>query len=327
MKRREFITLIGSAAAWPFMARAQQQALPVIGFLSSETPTLLANPLKSFRQGLNEAGYVESQNVVIEYRWVEGQNDRLPALAANLVHRRVSVIAVPVTTPGALAAKAATTTIPIVILTAGDPVALGLVDRLNRPGGNVTGITSLGEELAAKRLELMHELMPSAATMALLVNPANAALTASTTKEVQAAARTLGLQLHILQASTESEFDKVFATVAQLRASALVIAVDSFFTGRREQLAALAFRHKVPAIYQSRDFAEAGGLMSYSASLSEALRLVGLYTGRILKGEKAADLPVQQATKVELIINLKVAKALGLTMPPSLLVRADEVIE
>ena len=251
----------------------------------------------------------------------------MPALAANLVHRRVSVIAVPVTTPGALAAKAATTTIPIVILTAGDPVALGLVDRLNRPGGNVTGITSLGEELAAKRLELMHELMPSAATMALLVNPANAALTASTTKEVQAAARTLGLQLHILQASTESEFDKVFATVAQLRASALVIAVDSFFTGRREQLAALAFRHKVPAIYQSRDFAEAGGLMSYSASLSEALRLVGLYTGRILKGEKAADLPVQQATKVELIINLKVAKALGLTMPPSLLVRADEVIE
>jgi putative ABC transport system substrate-binding protein len=329
MRRREFISLLGgaAAAAWPLTARAQQRALPVIGVLSSESPALFANLLDTFREGLREVGYVDGQNVVIEYRWAEGQNDRLSALATDLVHRRVRVIAVPVTTPGALAAKAATTTIPIVIFTAGDPVALGLVESLNRPGANITGITSLGEELAAKRLELMHELMPSATMVALLVNPANPALTASTTKEAQAAARTLGLQLHILQASAEGEFDTAFARLAELGASALVIAVDSFFTGRREQLAALAFRHKVPAIYQTRDFAEAGGLMSYSANLREALRLVGLYTGRILKGEKPADLPVQQATKVELIINLKVAKALGITVPNTLIVRADEVIE
>jgi putative tryptophan/tyrosine transport system substrate-binding protein len=262
-----------------------------------------------------------------EYRWAEGQNDRLPALATDLVHRRVRVIAAPVTTPGALAAKAATATIPIVFFTGGDPVALGLVASLSRPGGNITGVTSLGEELAAKRLELMHELMPSATIMALLVNPANTALIASTTKAAQIAARALGLQLHILQASTEGEFDTVFATLAQLRASALVIAVDSFFTGRREQLAALALRHRMPAIYQSRDFAEAGGLMSYSANLREALRLVGIYTGRIVKGEKPADLPVQQATKVELIINLKVAKTLGIIVPNTLIGRADGVIE
>jgi putative ABC transport system substrate-binding protein len=327
MRRREFITLLSGVAAWPLSARAQQPALPMIGFLSSESPAVFANLLDTFRQGLREVGYVEGQNVVIEYRWAEGQNDRLPALATDLVHRGVRVIAVPVTTPGALAAKAATTTIPIVIFTGGNPVALGLVDSLNRPGGNITGITSLGEELAAKRLELMHELMPSATIMALLINPTNSALAASTTKVAQAAARTLGLQLHILQASAEREFDTVFARLAQLQASALVIAVDSFFTGRREQLAALAFRHKVPAIYQTRDFADAGGLMSYSANLREALRLVGLYTGRLLKGEKPADLPVQQATKVELIINLKVAKALNITVPNTLIGRADEVIE
>jgi putative tryptophan/tyrosine transport system substrate-binding protein len=327
MRRREFITLLSGLAAWPLTARAQQPALPVIGFLSSESPALFANLLDAFRQGLREVGYVDGQNVAIEYRWAEGQNDRLPALATDLVHRRVRVIAAPVTTPGALAAKAATATIPIVFFTGGDPVALGLVASLSRPGGNITGVTSLGEELAAKRLELMHELMPSATIMALLVNPANTALIASTTKAAQIAARALGLQLHILQASTEGEFDTVFATLAQLRASALVIAVDSFFTGRREQLAALALRHRMPAIYQSRDFAEAGGLMSYSANLREALRLVGIYTGRIVKGEKPADLPVQQATKVELIINLKVAKTLGITVPNTLIGRADGVIE
>jgi len=327
LRRRELITLLGGVAAWPLTARAQQPALPVIGFLSSESPALFANLLDAFRQGLGEVGYVDGQSVAIEYRWAEGQNNRLPALATDLVHRRVRVIAVPVTTPGALAAKAATTTIPIVILTAADPVALGIVDSLNRPGGNITGVTSLGEELVAKRLELMHELLPSAAIMALLVNPANTALTASTTKAARAAASALGLQLHILEASSEREFDTIFVALAQLRASALIIAVDSFFTGRRKQLAALASRHRVPAIYQSRDFAEAGGLMSYSANLRDALRLVGLYTGRILKGEKPADMPVQQATKVDLIINLKVAKTLGITVPNTLIGRADEIIE
>ena len=327
MRRREFITLLGGVAAWPLTTRAQQPALPVIGFLSSELPALFANLLDLFRQGLREVGYVDGQNVAIEYRWAEGQNNRLPALASDLAHRRVRVIAVPVTTPGALAAKAATTTIPIVILTAADPVALGIVDSLNRPGGNITGVTSLGEELVAKRLELMHELLPSATIMGLLVNPANTALTAPTTKAARAAASALGLQLHILEASAEPEFETIFGALGQLRASALVIAVDSFFTERRKQLAALASRHRVPAIYQSRDFAEAGGLMSYSANLSEALRLVGLYTGRILKGEKPADMPVQQATKVDLVINLKVAKALGITVPNTLIGRADEIIE
>ena len=327
MRRREFITLLGGVVAWPLTARAQQPTLPVIGFLSSESPALFATMLDAFRQGLGEVGYVDGQNVAIEYRWADGQNNRLPDLATDLVHRRVRVIAVPVTTPGAVAAKAATTTIPIVISTAGDPVALGLVGSLNRPGGNITGITTLGQELAAKRLELMHELMPSATTMALLINPANIALAASTTREAQTAAHTLGLQLHILQASTEREFDTAFATLSQLRASALVIAVDSFFTAHRERLAALASRHLVPAIYQTRDFAEAGGLMSYSSNLREALRLVGLYTGRILKGEKPADMPVQQATKVDLIINLRVAKTLGITVPNTLVGRADEIIE
>jgi len=328
MQRREFIKLIGgTAAAWPLNARAQQSPMPVIGFLGSESPALFASPLRIFRQGLSEVGYVEGQNVAIEYRWAEGQNDRLPALAADLVHRQVSVIVAPATTPGALAAKAATATIPIVIFTAGDPVALGLVASLNKPGGNITGTTSLAGELAPKRLELMHELMPTASGIALLINPTNPALAASTMRVVQVAAGNLGLQLHILHASTESEFDTAFAMMIQLQASALVIAVDSFFTGRREQLAALALRHRVPAIYQYRDFAEAGGVMSYGGSLTDAFRLVGLYTGRILKGEKPADLPVQQSTKAELVINMKAARTLGLTVPPTLLARADEVIE
>ena len=328
MKRRDFITLLcGAGVTWPLAARAQQPAVPVVGFLSSESPVLFANALRIFRQGLSETGYVEGQNVAIEYRWAEGQNDRLPTLAADLVRRQVSVIAAPATTPAALAAKAATATIPIVILTAGDPVALGLVASLDHPGGNITGAASLGGELAPKRMELLHELMPTATMMALLVNPTNPALAESTTREVQAAARTLGLKLHILRASAESDFDTVFATMLQLKATALEIAIDSFFTARREQLAELALRHRVPAIYQYRDFAAAGGVMSYGGSLTEGYRLVGLYTGRILKGEKPADLPIQQTTKVELIVNLKTAKALGLDVPATLLARADEVIE
>jgi putative ABC transport system substrate-binding protein len=326
MRRREFITLLGGAAVWPVAARAQQTLMPVIGFLGSDSPALSVSHLRFFRQGLSETGYVEGENVAIEYRWAEGQNDRLPALVADLVRRQVSVIAAPGTTPAALAAKAATTTIPIVFFTAGDPVALRLVASLNHPGGNLTGATSLGSQLALKRLELLHELMPTTTVMALLVNPTNPALAEATAKELLDASRSLGLRLHILHASTERDFDSVFAALVQLRASALVIAVDSFFTGRKEQLGALALRHGIRAIYQSRDFAAAGGLMSYGGSLTEAYRLVGLYTGRILKGEKPADLPVQQVTKVELVINLKTAKTLGLTIPPSLLLRADEVI-
>jgi ABC-type uncharacterized transport system substrate-binding protein len=326
MKRREFVALLGGVAAWPVALRAQA-SMPVIGFLGSESPALFASPLRFFRQGLREAGYVEGQNVAIEYRWAEGQNNRLPALAADLVRRQVNVIAAPGTTPAALAAKAATTTIPIVFFTAGDPVALKLVASLNRPGGNITGMTSLGGELAPKRLELLHELMPTATVMALLVNPTNPALANSTASQLQATAAILGLRLHVLHASTEGEFDSVFADLVRLRASALVIAIDSFFTGRRERLGALALRHRIPAIYQYLDFAAAGGVMSYGGSLAEPYHLVGVYTGRILKGEKPADLPVQQATKVELIINMKVAKAFGLEVPPGLLVRADEVIE
>jgi len=327
MRRREFFSMLTGAASWSLAARAQQAVKPVIGFLGSESLARSATLLPFFRQGLGELGFVEGQNVEIDYRWAEGRNDRLPALAADLVRRDVSVIAAPATTPGALAAKAATATIPIVIFTAGDPVALGLVASLNRPGGNVTGTTSLAGELAPKRLELLRELLPTATGMALLVNPTNPVLMASTTRETQAAARTLGVKLHILEAGVEREFDSVFAKLAELRASGLVIAVDSFFTSRREQLAQLALRHRLPAIYQSRDFAQAGGVMSYGGSLADGFRLVGLYTGRILRGDKPADLPVQQITRIELIINLKAAKSLGLTAPPALLARADEVIE
>jgi putative tryptophan/tyrosine transport system substrate-binding protein len=327
MRRREFIGLLGGAGAWPLAARAQQPAIPVIGFLSSESPALFASFLGVFRQGLSEAGFVEGQNVAIEYRWADGQNERLPILAADLVRRQVSVIAAPGSTPAALAAQRASATIPIVILTGGDPVALGLIASLNRPGGNVTGVTSLGRELAPKRLGLLHELVPTATVMALLVNPTNTALTESTTRDVQAAAHTLGLQLHVLHAGSEGDFDAVFSSLIELRASALVIAVDSYFTVRREQLAGLALRHGMPAVYQYRDFAAAGGVMSYGGSLAEGYHLAGLYTGRIIKGEKPANLPVHQVTRVELVINLKTAKALGLVPSPSLLGRADEVIE
>jgi len=322
MNRREFIMLLGGAVAWPLAARAQQ-AMPAIGFLGSES---FEDRLRAFRQGLRDTGYVEGNNVAIEYRWAEGQNDRLPTLAANLVRIRVTVIATPDTT-AALAAKAATTTIPIIFFTAANPVEIGLVANLARPGGNLTGVTTLGLEVGPKRLELLHELVPAATTMALLVNPTSLALSERTTRDLQTAGRALGLKIHVLHASTEREIDSAFATFAQLQAGGLVIGPDAFFTSRAEELAALALRHRVPAIYQFREFVEAGGLMSYGTDLTDGNRLTGVYTGRILKGEKPADLPVQQSSKAELIINLKTARALGLTVPLPLIGRADEVIE
>ena len=325
LRRREFISLLGGAiAVWPLAVRAQQ-TMPVIGFLGSESPDQYAYRVRAFRQGLSETGYVEGRSVAIEYRWANGHNDRLPALAADLVRSQVNVIAA-TSTPVGPAAKAATATIPIVFVTASDPVAAGLVASLNRPGGNLTGVTGLGMELGPKRLELLHELVPTATILALLVNPTSP-IAETLTKDLQAAARTLELQLHVLHASTERDFDAVFASLVELRAGALVIAADVFFTSRSEQLAALTVRHAVPTIYQFREFAVAGGLMSYGTSPTDAYHQAGIYTGRILKGEKPGDLPVQQVTKVELIINLKTAKALGITFPITLLGRADEVIE
>jgi putative ABC transport system substrate-binding protein len=326
MQRRTFMFLVGAAAGWPLPPRAQP-AIPVVGYLGSESVDLSAGRLGSFRQGLAEAGYVEGKNVTIEYRWAEGRNDRLPALAADLVRRQVTVIVTIGSTPAALAAKAATTTIPIVFQLGSDPVAVGLVASLSRPGGNVTGVTNLNSALGPKRLELLHQVAPTATAVGLLVNPTSPNLTESSSKDLQAAARTLGLQLHVLHATTEGDFDTAFAKLKQLQAGALVIGPDAFFIGRSERLGALTLDHAVPAITLYREFAAAGGLMSYGGSAKDADRQAGIYAGRVLKGERPSDLPVQQTTKVELVINLKTAKALGLTVPQALIARADEVIE
>jgi putative ABC transport system substrate-binding protein len=327
MRRREFITLLGGAAAWPLAARAQQSAMPVIGFLSTASPDSYAIRLHAFRQGFKDAGYVEGQNVAIEYRWAEGQNNRLPVLAAELVHRQVDLIVAGGGTPSAVAAKAATAAIPIVFEVATDPVKIGFVASLDKPGGNLTGVANLNVEIGPKRLELLHELLPKVTVVAVLVNPANPALFEPFVRSLQTAASGLGLELHVLNASTERELDTVFAALVQLKAGALVIGPDTFFNSHIEQIAALAIGHAVPAVYQYRPFVEAGGLLSYGSDEAETYHQVGLYAGRILKGEKPADLPVVQSTKVELIINLKTAKALGLTIPLPLLGRADEVIE
>jgi putative ABC transport system substrate-binding protein len=328
VRRREFITLLGgSVAAWPLSARAQQRATPVIGLLGSESLDLWAGRMRVLHQGLSETGYIDGQNVAIEYRWAEGHNDRLPALAADLVHRQVTVIAAPGSTPATLAAKAATSTIPIIFWIGGDPVELGLVASLNRPQGNLTGVTTLNHGLVAKRVELLHEIVPGASSIAVLVNPTSPTLTRTTIEEAQAAARSFGLHLHILNASTERDFDVVFANLIQLRAGGLVIGTDTFFSSRLEQLAALSVRHAVPTVYHFREFAAAGGLIAYGGSLAEAFRGTGVYIGRILKGEKPADLPVQQVTIVEMYINLNTAKALGLDIPLPLIGRANEVIE
>jgi ABC-type uncharacterized transport system, periplasmic component len=327
MRRRQFIALLGGAVvSWPLAARAQQ-TMPVIGYIGTGSRESDAFRLPSFHQGLSEAGYVAGRNVAIEYRWAEGQNDRLPALAADLVRRQVAVIAVPASTPGVLAAKGATTTIPIVFYIGLDPVELGLVASLAHPGGNITGVTGWNVMVGPKRLELLHEVIPSATSIALLVNPASPDLAKADSRDQQTAARSLGLQLHVLDASNERDFDTVFATLVQLRAGGLVIGTDSLFNTQKEQLAALTVRHGVPTIHQYREFVMAGGLMAYGSPTADLSRQVGVYTARILKGEKPADLPVQQATKVELFMNLKTAKTLGLTVPLPLLARADEVIE
>jgi putative ABC transport system substrate-binding protein len=326
MRRRDFITLLGgAAAAWPLGARGQEPAMPTVGFLGGETPELRASDVRALRQGLSEQGYVEGRNFEFEFRWAEGQNDRLPALAADLVRRQVAVL-VTGGTPPALAAKALTSTIPILFDTGGDPVELGLVAALSRPGGNLTGVTALNVEIGPKRLELLHELAPAARVIALLVNPANPN-GAALAREVRAAANTLGLELHVLNVSTESELDAAFATIAQVRARGLLIATDGYFLAHAEQLGARVLRERMPAVFAYHEFAAAGGLMSYGGSITDQYRRLGVYAGRILKGESPAGLPVQQATKIELIINLKTAKALGLIVPPALVARADEVIE
>jgi ABC-type uncharacterized transport system substrate-binding protein len=325
MKRRQFIAGLGGAAAWPLVARAQQPALPVIGFLSGASPNPGAFRVRMVRQGLSEIGYVEGRNVAIEYRWADNHNDRLPELAADLVRRKVRVM-VTLGFPAALAAMAATTTIPIISSIAEDAVQTGLVASLNRPGGNLTGITNLGVELGPKRLELVHKFVPEARNIALLVNPTNPS-TDLQSRDLHAAARVLGLELDLLRASADRDLDTIPASLSQLQAGALVIGYDGFLIGRSEQLAALALRQAMPAICHVRAFAAAGGLMSYGPPAGDEYRVAGLYAGRILKGDKSSDLPVQQPTKIELTINLKTAKALGLTIPETLLATADEVIQ
>jgi putative tryptophan/tyrosine transport system substrate-binding protein len=326
MRRREFITgITGAAAAGPFAAFAQQPAMPVIGLLGAATPSDLTPYVSAFRHGLRDAGYVEGDNVMIEARWANNQYERLPGMAAELVQRRVTVI-VAFSTPAAHAAKAATTTIPIVFTTNRHPVEIGLVASLSRPGGNMTGATNLGVEVEPKLLELLHDVVPSAKIIALLVNPTNFN-TDTLVRSLQPAARTFGLQVHVLEASTEGDFDTAFATLRQMRSDGLVVVGDVFLTSRSRELAALTIRHAVPAIFQGREFTAAGGLMSYTGSIPDEYRQAGVYTGRILKGEKPAELPVVQGTKFELVINLKTAKALGLNVPTGLLNAADEVIE
>jgi putative ABC transport system substrate-binding protein len=325
MKRREFISLLGGATAWPLAARAQQAKIPVIGFMHIGTSEANEYLRVAFRQGVTEVGYIEGQNVAIEYRWAEGHFDRLPGLAADLSRRQVAVIAA-TSTPAALAAKAATDTIPIVFETAGDPISLGLVASLNRPDRNITGVTQLTSELLSKRLGLLHDLIPTATTVGFLVDPADPR-TETQTKEAQEAARSIGLQIHVLNAGTEGEINAAFVTLSELRAGALLVGTGEFFRRRADQLVRLAAQQSLPAIYQYRQFAQAGGLISYGTSITDAYRQAGVYTGRILKGEKPADLPVLRPTKFELVINLKIAKALGLAIPPGVLAIADDVVE
>ena len=327
MRRREFITLLGgTGAVWPLAARAQQATMPVVGFLGSDSPKIYADRLRAFRRGLKDAGYVETENVVIEYRWANGDNNQLAALAAELVGLRANVL-VSGSTTAALALKAATTSIPIVFFTAGDPIALGLVGSLNRPGANITGTTALTLEAGKKWLQLLQETVPSATEFAVLINPTSPNLAEAQTKDMQAAARNLNLRIHLLNASTEHEFETVFAKITELHAGGLVITSDSFFFAHIEKLAALAAQNKVPAIFGFREFPAAGGLMSYGSDLADPDRTIGGYVGRILKGEKPGDLPVQQSIKVQLVLNLKAAKTLGITLPQTLQVAADEVIE
>jgi ABC-type uncharacterized transport system substrate-binding protein len=324
--RREFITLVGGAAAWPVAARAQQPATPVIGFLDSRPSDAMSSRLRAFRQGLKDIGYVEGENVAIIYRFAENQMERLPELAAELVHRQVAVIVTGVP-PGAFAAKAATATIPIVFLVGGDPVNSGLVSSLARPGGNLTGLNFFFAQLSAKRLELMSEMVPGAARIGVLVNPSDAANTKPTLSEIDAAARAMGLQTKVFKADTNAEIDAAFEAMAREKLSAAFVGGSPYFAGRRVQLAQLAAFHRLPSTYSQREIPEVGGLMSYGASIGDAYRRVGVYAGRILKGAKPADLPVEQASKFELVINAHSARMLGLEIPPTLLARADEVIE
>ena len=327
MRRREFITLLGGAAVWPLAARAQQPAMPVVGLVNGRSAQDAARYTAAFRKGLNETGYVEGRNVTVEYQWLEGQYDRLPSLIDQLVRRRVAVIATPALTAGAQAAKAATTTIPIVFGVAEDPVQLGLVASLARPGGNATGINIFTSEVVAKRLGLLHDLVPKAVRVAVLINPANAPVAETMLREVPEAARAIGLQIQVLNASTSREIEAAFATLVRDRADALFVAPDGFFGSRRVQFATLAAHHRVPAAYPLREFVEVGGLMSYGTDFLDSWHQVGVYTGQILKGAKPADLPVLQSTKFEFAINLQTARALGIEVPNSLQLLADEVIE